>query len=157
MGETEQLTAADAVTLVVGLAQVAIPAILGLIAGAVSGICVLWMKTKELRQQFDLETQKLTHEFELQRDRLRTELKLEFATEAAIRELLSDKRFSKRSLKAIERRLGGLEGHELRKALLRAGAVSFRRRGVAGEEGELWGLRERNMEDLWEEAVDDEA
>jgi hypothetical protein len=47
----------------------------------------LWMRTKELRQQFDLETQKLRHEFELQRDRLRTELKLEFATEAAIREL----------------------------------------------------------------------
>ena len=84
--------------------------------------------------------------------RLRTELKLEFATEAALRDLLSDKRYKMRSFPQLKKRLKGLEDDELRKALIRAGAVSFRKRGAGDndEASELWGLRERNVKDLWE-------
>ena len=79
----------------------------------------------------------------LQKDRLRTELKLEFAAEAAIRELLSDKRWPKRSYDAIQKRLQGFEPDELRKHLIRAGAVSYQ--GEADKQ--LWGLPERNRDD----------
>lgn len=79
----------------------------------------------------------------LQKDRLRTELKLEFAAEAAIRELLSDKRWKLRSFDAIQKRLQGFDEDELRKLLIRSGALSFE-----SEDGELWGLREHNLERL---------
>lgn len=93
----------------------------------------------------------LAHTFDLQRERLRTEMKLEFATEGAIQELLTDERYAMRSFEQIQRRLNGLEGDDLRKALIRAGAVSFQKQDVGGENGELWGLRERNAKNLWEE------
>ena len=79
----------------------------------------------------------------LQKDRLRTELKLEFAAEAAIRELLSDDRWPKRSFEAIQKRLQGFKPDELRRHLIRSGAVSFQ--GKSGEE--LWGLPERNKDE----------
>jgi hypothetical protein len=120
--------------LILTIALVVVPAAVSLVVGALSASVAVW----------------------LQRDRLRTELKLEFATEAAIQELLSDERYSerKRTLKAIEARLKGLEGDDLRRALIRAGAVSFRRRKDGAE---LWGLRALNQ-DLWkEETADGEA
>jgi hypothetical protein len=77
----------------------------------------------------------------LQKERLRTELKLEFAAETAIRDLLSEKDWKLRSFEAINCRLQGFETNELRKLLIRSGALCFERRSN-GEE--MWGLRERN-------------
>lgn len=80
----------------------------------------------------------------LQKNRLRMELKLEFAAETTIRELLSDERWGLRSFDAIKRRLGVPEDDELRKLLIRSGALRFE-----GDKGhELWGLRERNLDKL---------
>jgi len=56
--------------------------------------------------------------------------------EQVARELLSFERWSKRSFAAIKRRLGGFEDDELRKILVRAGAVRFH----GDHEEELWGL-----------------
>ncbi|QEX15430.1 hypothetical protein FRZ44_07140 [Hypericibacter terrae] len=81
--------------------------------------------------------------FSLQKDRLRAELKFEFSTEAALLELLSDERWQLRSFDAIHKRFRGLGADELRKSLIRAGALSF---GDAAEE--FWGLRDRNKERL---------
>ncbi len=81
--------------------------------------------------------------FFIQKDRLRTELKLEFATETAVRELLSDERWTFRTFEAIQKRFQGFEPDELRKCLIRSGALSFE-----GEGKEMWGLRERNREKL---------
>ena len=90
----------------------------------------------------------------LQRQRLRAELKLEFATETAIRDLLGDSRFKghKRSFAAIKKRLPGFTDDELRRHLIRAGAISFRKHGTEGDEAELWGLRELvKADDVWKE------
>ena len=64
----------------------------------------------------------------LLKDRLRTELKLEFAAETAIRELLSEEKWKLRSFEEIEKRLKGFEENELRKLLIRSGALSFKSR-----------------------------
>jgi hypothetical protein len=66
----------------------------------------------------------------------------QFTAEAAIKELLEDKRWAKRSFAAIQQRAGGLTDDELRQLLVRAGAERFQ--SQAGEE--LWGLRERNKD-----------
>lgn len=81
--------------------------------------------------------------FKLQEMQLRSELKLEFATEAAIRQLLTHEDWTLRSFEEIKRRFKGIDDNDLRKFLIRSGALSF-----DGEKGEMWGLRERNKHKL---------
>jgi hypothetical protein len=64
--------------------------------------------------------------------------------ENAAKSLLQDERWKKRSFKAIKNRLGGFEDNELRKILVRAGAIRFE--SDKGEE--LWGLISENQSDL---------
>jgi hypothetical protein len=79
------------------------------------------------------------------RDRLREELKLEYSIENAIRKLLSNKEYQKRSFGKIKHHLRGFRcDDELRVALIRAGAVAFSGDG----EDEMWGLISRNSEDF---------
>ena len=82
--------------------------------------------------------------FRLQRDRLRVELRTQFMAEEAIRQLLLDERWKLRSFERIKRRVGGFDDDELRQLLVRAGALRFQ--GRSGEE--LWGLRQRNLDQL---------
>ena len=82
--------------------------------------------------------------FKAQEARLRIELRTEFMAEAAIRRLLSSAQWKKRSFTAIKRRLGGFTDDELRRMLVRAGALQFE----DGDGEELWGLLERNLDDL---------
>ncbi len=130
---------------IAGLAQYLIPAAISLVVAIITAVVTVWQKTASLR-----------HEFELQRERLRTELKLEFSIETAIRELLLDPRFKERqrTFEAIKKRLDIFEDdRELRKHLVRAGAIRF----VRKEDGaELWGLRELvDKADLWERDPED--
>lgn len=120
-----------------------IPAAISLVAAVITAIITVWSQTARLR-----------HEFELQRDKLRTELKLEFATEEAIRDLLSDPNFEegKRTFKVIQSRLGGFSDDELRKHLIRAGAVRYRGRTNGAE---LWGLRTKIGRDRLSADVED--
>lgn len=76
--------------------------------------------------------------------RLATEFRTEFMAEQAVKHLLEDPRWQQRSFEKISNRIGGFDSDELRRLLVRAGAVRFS--GKNGEE--LWGLRERNREDL---------
>jgi hypothetical protein len=82
--------------------------------------------------------------FRIQEERLKKELKTEFMAEKVAKELLSDEKWTLRSFEAIRKRLGGFEDDELRKILVRAGAVRFE--GDSKEE--LWGLIERNKSKL---------
>ena len=81
--------------------------------------------------------------FAIQERKLRAELRTEFMAEAAAKHLLSSPDWRKRSFDAIKQRLGGFTDDELRKILVRAGAVRFE-----GRDAELWGLVERNKGDL---------
>jgi len=78
--------------------------------------------------------------FLVQERKLRRDYMLEFMAENVARELLESEKWEKRSFGAIKARLGGFEDNELRKILVRAGAVSFR----AKNRDELWGLLKRN-------------
>ncbi len=78
--------------------------------------------------------------FLIQERKLRREYQLEFMAENAARELLECERWEKRSFTAIKARLGGFDDDELKKVLVRAGAVRFR--GANNEE--FWGLLKRN-------------
>ena len=89
---------------------------------------------------------------QLQKDRLRAELKLEFAAESAIRDLLSEEKWKLRSFDAIKKRLKGFDDDELRKLLIRSGAICFERRDDGKE---MWGLRVRNRGRLEQESKDD--
>lgn len=82
--------------------------------------------------------------FALQERRLRTELRTEFMAEEVARSLLLDERWGKRSFDEIRKRLGGFDEDELRRILVRAGAVRFE----ADDGRELWGLLARNREAL---------
>lgn len=70
---------------------------------------------------FLIQERRLRRDFELDRDRLRTE----FMAEQVARKLLESETWKKRSFKEIKKRLGGFEDDELRKILVRAGAVRF--------------------------------
>ncbi len=87
--------------------------------------------------------QRLGREIELSEKRLRRDYQLEFSTEAVIRQLLSIEKWKLRSFDEIKGRLKGLKENEIEKALIRAGAVCFR-----GQDGEMWGLVERNRDKL---------
>ena len=79
----------------------------------------------------------------LQVARLRTELRTEFMAEEAIRKLLMHETWNQRSFEKIKNHIRGFEDNELRRYLVRAGAVAF---GDPDKpEDEVWGLRERNV------------
>jgi hypothetical protein len=78
--------------------------------------------------------------FYVQRDKLRQELRTEFMAEQAIVQLLNHSTWNLRSFQTIRRHVGGFEDDELRRLLVRSGALRF-----TGKDGsEVWGLRERN-------------
>ena len=82
--------------------------------------------------------------FWVQERRLRAELRTEFMAEAAVRQLLLSPRWKKRSFDEIKKRVAGFPDDELRKILVRSAAVRF----MDDDGKELWGLIERNEDDL---------
>lgn len=84
--------------------------------------------------------------FAVQERRLKTELRTEFMAEHAAKSLLEHERWTKRSFDEVKKRLGGFEDNELRKILVRAGAVKFE--ASDDDHKELWGLISRNRNQL---------
>ncbi len=82
--------------------------------------------------------------FAIQERKLKAELRTEFMAEQAAKSLLENPQWGKRSFSEIKKRLGGFGDDELRKILVRAGAVRFERT----DDEELWGLISRNQSDL---------
>lgn len=78
--------------------------------------------------------------YAIQERKLKTELRTEFMAEQVAKKLLESPRWKMRSFDEIKRRLSGFDDSELRKILVRSGAVCFE-----GESGkELWGLISKN-------------
>ena len=82
--------------------------------------------------------------FIIQERKLRADLRTEFMAERALLELLESPKWDKRTFAEIAKRIGGFEPDELRKLLVRAGAVRFEGEG----EKELWGLVSRNKDSI---------
>lgn len=75
--------------------------------------------------------------------RLRRELQMEFAAERVVHELLS-RGWPLRSFKVLQHHLRGMEDDELRRLLIRSGAIAFTsKQGV-----EAWGLLDKNKSKL---------
>lgn len=86
--------------------------------------------------------------FLLQERRIKFEfaqMRTEFMAEQVARQLLEHEQWARRSFKAIKHRLGGFEDDELRKILVRAGAIRFEDRKTKEE---YWGLIHRNRDVL---------
>jgi hypothetical protein len=92
---------------------------LSALLGALVGGGISWLLN---RQQFD-------NQMKLAREQHRTE----FMAEETARALLSHKGFTDRSFETLKRHLGGFEDDELRKILVRAGAMRIYR-----DDGSEW-------------------
>ena len=88
--------------------------------------------------------------YRVQERKLQKEYQLQDSAERVARTLLSDKTWRLRSYKVIRHHLGGFEENELRKILVRCGAIRFMSKG--GQE--LWGLVDRNVDRLGVTKVD---
>jgi len=86
---------------------------------------------------FLLQERKMKFEFA----RIRTE----FMAEQVARQLLEHEKWKRRSFRAIKYRLGGFDDDELRKILVRSGAIRFEDRD---SKEEFWGLIQRNQDAL---------
>jgi len=84
--------------------------------------------------------------------KLRRDFRLEFAAESVAHELMMDAEWTLRSFDVIKRHLGGFDDDDLRRILVRAGAIRFW--SISGEE--LWGLLDRNRHRLGATDVNDE-
>jgi hypothetical protein len=73
---------------------------------------------------------------------LREQYKTEFMAEEAARHYLSHANYTDRSFTVLEKRLGGYSGDDLRRLLVRAGAVRLMRK----DGSEWWRLLARNDE-----------
>lgn len=90
--------------------------------------------------------------YRVQERKLQREYQLQDSAERVARTLLSDQTWRLRSFRVIRHHLGGFEDNELRKILVRCGAIRFMSR--SGQE--LWGLVERNSDRLGVTKVDAE-
>lgn len=79
---------------------------------------------------------------------IRREFHLEMRAESLVRRLLRHRRYRYRTFKTIKYHVGGFEDDELRKILVRAGAIRFYDR----DNMEIWGLIERARWDVFTEA-----
>ena len=90
--------------------------------------------------------------------RLREELKLEYSAEKAIIELLGNRGWELRSFKTIKHHIRGFDDDELRRLLVRSGAIAFQQKpedrdmndAHRGDSDKLerWGLLEKNRDRL---------
>lgn len=82
--------------------------------------------------------------YAIQERKLKAELRTEFMAEQVAKKLLENPKWKMRDFDQIKKRLAGFDDNELRKILVRSGAVRFE-----GEDGkELWGLISKNEDSL---------
>ena len=94
---------------------------------------------------FFLQKQKLEHEFKIKLQ----ENKTENMAEQTVRYYLKEEGYYERSFKHLNTKLGGFEEDELRRILVRAGAVRFIRKD---DQTEYWCLVERLSEKYQKDA-----
>jgi hypothetical protein len=129
------------------------PAVIsGVVALVVAGagiIATAWRQKNQLANDLSQAEKRLQGDLKVQEERLKTELRTEFMAEAAIRQLLSHPDWKQRTFQSIRRKMhGAFEDPELRRLLIRSGAVCFWGKLQGGREEEYWGLIDRNQDRL---------
>jgi hypothetical protein len=134
-------------------------AVAAVIAGAVTligSLITLAIANRQLRNsetQLRQEAMQAAKTHQLSEEKLRREYQLEFAAERVARALLEDARWEQRTFETIKRHLGGFADDDLRKLLVRSGAIRF----YSVSSNEIWGLLDRNKEKLGVDALDNPA
>jgi hypothetical protein len=130
------------------MSTVVVSGIVSLLVSLVTASSTFLLQRNKARGDLDAQRERLEgdmrKELAVQRERLEFEMRLEIKAEEAIRELLSIDRWKRRTFDMIRQRVGGVDDDELRRLLVRSGALRFQ--GPSGVE--QWGLRERNGEAL---------
>ncbi len=88
--------------------------------------------------------------YKIQESKLKKEFQLQDSAEKVAHQLLSDEEWKLRSFGVIRHHLGGFEEDELRKILVRSGAIRFKSKNGH----ELWGLVSRNTHRLGVTTID---
>ncbi|SHJ72710.1 hypothetical protein SAMN04488028_1011034 [Reichenbachiella agariperforans] len=101
-----------------------LPALTALIGTATGGLMTYLIQKKQFQHEMD---------------KLRLENKTEFMAEETVKHFLSHKTYTDRSFDVIQKHLGGFEDDELRKILVRAGAI----RDIREDGSEWWRLLSR--------------
>lgn len=131
-----------------------------IIAGAVSlvtmpvtAIITLIIANRNIRNQLELAERKVATDIAISEGKTKTDIllateklqrehKLDYAAERVAHDLLSNEKWRWRSFRVIRHYLGGFTDDELRKILVRSGAI----RTMTQSGSEVWGLLERNNE-----------
>lgn len=114
-------------------------AAVGLIGGVATTVLSLRSERRKLKEELSFERSKFEEELVLQRAALKAEHGTEQSAEAAITNFLEIYDLPYRSFPMIRHHIGGFENNELRRLLVRSGAVRF----MAQDGTELWALRDR--------------
>jgi hypothetical protein len=99
---------------------------------------------KKLAAELRFQRKKFEEEMATQREKLMAEYATETSVEKAIIGMLSLSEYPYRSFPMIQHYLGGFEANELRRLLVRSGAVRF----MAADGTELWALVSRVENDF---------
>ncbi|MBV6623831.1 MAG: hypothetical protein KI793_13000 [Rivularia sp. (in: Bacteria)] len=83
---------------------------------------------------------------EVEQKKIEAQFGQELSAERSVQKLLECTKWKRRTFNTLKYHLGGFEDDELRKILIRAGAIRFE------EDVETWGLLERNIIELERES-----
>ena len=119
---------------------------------ALVGVYFSYRKAEDAERRFKLEKEKLQAQYDQEKEKLQAQyfqIKAQFgeelSAERAALNLLECTPWKRRTFKALKYHLGGYDDDELRKLLIRAGALRFT------DDQETWGLLTRNQSELEEE------
>lgn len=119
-----------------------IPVIAAIVGGA-SGLLAALFAFKgnrdKYRDELAFQRSKFEEELKTQREKLAAEYATQKSVEAALLKILMLEKYRFRSFQMIRHQIGGFEANELRRLLVRTGAVRF----MAADGTEMWCLVER--------------
>ena len=99
-----------------------------------TGVITYLIQERKLK----IERQNLSNQFQIERERLAEQYKTERRADAALSKFLNHVKFTRRSFNFIRERIGGFGDEELRKMLVRNGAI----RKFGKDKKEWWELLE---------------
>lgn len=99
-----------------------------------TGVVTYLIQERKLK----IERQNLSNQFQIERERLAEQYKTERRADAALSKFLNHVKFTRRSFDFIRERIGSFEDDELRKMLVRNGAI----RKIGKDKKEWWELLE---------------
>lgn len=120
------------------------PAVAGPLGGIVAALVTVRFQQAKVKSELAIQRARIENDARAAEQRLRTEFATETSVENAIRHLLEISELRYRTFPMIRHHIGGFEPNELRRLLVRSGAVRF----MAADGTELWALIERVSDDF---------